>query len=530
MVRNATLAALAVASALAALVSGIDATPIIFERQAADPACVAPQGAAPVQMAKLWTCMQHGTGAASYIAVSTTPGGNPACLSRDARNCIWTSDECCKGLVNTAGSTAPFLECGPPHAAIWGDSGMVDPEGWCMKAMDMLGDEDLGEASRGRVFISDNETATVHVVSLDGSSSSERASFVRSIPVGYKGASVQANADGRFAFLAHYANGSIEVIDSGLYLEAHDDHFHLEDAGASLHPFAMRGTRPTHINVHDGLVVYFFDGDASTNATVAYYNASDLEAKNATITPRTFVAAVGHHGTAVPHQGYFVVSTSRKNGTTGSPVASGVTVRPISDPTRVIYEADNCTSLHGEATAGTHIVFGCIEGLLDVDIVNGTVTHKLVPYPANSTGRVGTLKSHHDLDLTVAVQGNSVLSYNTTSGTLLSKGLPGGTRPYRFDISADKSFVVLDANGTLHQLDPVTLDPIAGKQAIRTIGDEAKGMLAVGGDRAVVTKAGESTVQVVDLEGNRIRGNVTIPGKPYAMAVAGVVSAEPHDH
>jgi hypothetical protein len=49
------------------------------------------------------------------------------------------------------------------------------------------------------------------------------------------------------------SDATVEIVDSGFYLEPHGDHMDLENAGASLHPFGMAGVRPTHVNVQDGI-------------------------------------------------------------------------------------------------------------------------------------------------------------------------------------------------------------------------------------------------------------------------------------
>ncbi|KAI9029523.1 hypothetical protein DFJ74DRAFT_658671 [Hyaloraphidium curvatum] len=67
--------------------------------------------------------------------VKLTADGNPACVSADGANCVWTpTPSDCSSLAAASWSGTPVLECGAAMAEIWGSTGYEDPGSWCSKA------------------------------------------------------------------------------------------------------------------------------------------------------------------------------------------------------------------------------------------------------------------------------------------------------------------------------------------------------------------------------------------------------------
>ena len=71
--------------------------------------CVAPTGG-PDYGGSKWICLADGNGSGSYVATKLTAWNNAACLSRNSRDCVWSSKECCEKLIATADGSTPYFE------------------------------------------------------------------------------------------------------------------------------------------------------------------------------------------------------------------------------------------------------------------------------------------------------------------------------------------------------------------------------------------------------------------------------------
>jgi hypothetical protein len=90
-----------------------------------------------------YTCLQDASGKDSWVPVKRTQNGQIGCMSTNSWDCIWSSRDCCQGLVNSAASIAgsslaPFFECGCAHYQVWKISGYLDSTHWCARGWQLL--------------------------------------------------------------------------------------------------------------------------------------------------------------------------------------------------------------------------------------------------------------------------------------------------------------------------------------------------------------------------------------------------------
>lgn len=71
--------------------------------------CAAPKGG-PDFGGSSFVCIKQGEGSEGYLAVKISAWNQAACLSKNSKDCHWTSLECCKGLVGSADGTTPYVE------------------------------------------------------------------------------------------------------------------------------------------------------------------------------------------------------------------------------------------------------------------------------------------------------------------------------------------------------------------------------------------------------------------------------------
>jgi hypothetical protein len=68
-----------------------------------------------------------------------TEDGEIACMSYNAKDCLWGNDETCKSLLSNANRSAIRpLVCGGDHAQKWGGPGYDNPGHWCARVDKML--------------------------------------------------------------------------------------------------------------------------------------------------------------------------------------------------------------------------------------------------------------------------------------------------------------------------------------------------------------------------------------------------------
>jgi hypothetical protein len=76
-----------------------------------------------------WSTHNFAAPNGGLVAYTIMPGGNPACASYDARNCLWGV----RYEQVDFGRLKPLV-CGEAHRAKWGVTGYEDPKHWCSVA------------------------------------------------------------------------------------------------------------------------------------------------------------------------------------------------------------------------------------------------------------------------------------------------------------------------------------------------------------------------------------------------------------
>ena len=202
----------------------------------------------------------------------------------------------------------------------------------------------------------------------------------------------------------------IHIVDSGLAVEEHGDHFDPVTRAPSLLPYQLghggmedgeEGLyNPVHFVSHHGLTAIFYDGinpyhrDSDPDATeqngvAVVYRDSDFDGSTAPPEP-IFKMEVDYysHGAAVAvHDKLIIVTLAEPEGA----LPNGVeTYKGHDHGDHVDFEPDqefpdSCPRLHGEATWGPYVVFACIDGdgilVLTHDDETDSLESTVVAYP-----------------------------------------------------------------------------------------------------------------------------------------------------
>lgn len=298
---------------------------------------------------------------------------------------------------------------------------------------DEMGHEEL----TGRLIIADGEAPALSVVDLITDQLDER-----SLQVAAPGARLYASPSGRFAFALARGPGDdaaqddrVHIIDGGIYLEEHGDHFDLVTDPVRLLTLGTSDNRPVHFNTHAGWTAIYHDG----SGRIALFEEHDLAEELNDYQPTWLDAGLQHGAAIVLEDGNVLVTTNNPD----YPSVAGASSLPLGAEVwtmggEVVYdEASNaCPALHGEASNSHGIVFGCTGGVLFMHAHFGEYEHSFISNPSdmNPSARIGTLWGHHDSDYFFGSA-----SYRDAGGTRVNGGL------WSIDAEGDEMSLVLPA-------------------------------------------------------------------------------------
>ncbi len=404
---------------------------------------------------------------------------------------------------------------------------------------DHEGDHDAGhvghtedeEATGSRLIVADFESGTVRVIDLRDNSVIAEFSLTSS-------ARLYPSPGGRYAF-AVQADGSItNVIDSGVSLVPHDDHFDVDFGSPTLLPFTVSGRTPIHFVTHHDQIAIFNDGEG----TASVFTQDDLFSRVARVA--TFSTARPHHGVAVPLDDVVLISSPNMSDM-NSTLPIGVDV--LSMDGELLQSFPECPGLHGEAAySDDGVAFGCSDGVLLIERDGEAFVSRKVANPTDNPDlRTGTLYHAEGAPFLIGNYGQRTLVRVDPAAGTSEIILEAPTRIWRFSYHGEdpSKAVALTIDGNLHVIDIASgtiegsvqvvdpfLAPARGRAAARPL-------FVVNGHMAYVSEPLPGDVRAVDLETLEIsEERIVVGGKPSSMAVFGAVpvsaleAGDDHDH
>lgn len=430
----------------------------------------------------------------------------------------------------------------------------------------------LAQPFTGRLMILDAANHQVHVFDLESEEVVETFAITQSMAPGF-GTLLRRTSDGRYGLAAqrsgHFSPdndpsvNAIALVDSGLAVEDHGDHFDALRQTPRQLPYRLGHGggqfglyRPIHIDAHHGLIAIHYDGsrhpddDAqNVNARVLAYMEADLVSQSQPVALFDLDTGSHQHGAAIPfHEDLFVVSIGTPDASLGglnySTLPRGVVTYNAAGEEQQDFRG-RCPQLHGSAITGAFVAFGCNEGPRNMEnpaytgppITSrsgvlvlthdggspGSFTAAEVAYPEDGSDTTsGTLRSG-----TGPSEGIIVASYGSTQflkiiGAQVQDGTPNGSSLIdvagtieTHDIEpADDNFpqgqgrfIVLTETGDLHIFD---LTRMAGEELVTTISglaadisggcpDAGCPQLALAPGAAYISEPAQGMVHEVDL-------------------------------
>lgn len=342
---------------------------------------------------------------------------------------------------------------------------------------------------------------------------------------------LDTSEDGRFAMinLRGAANG-VTFLDSGVLVEEHDDHVHLEVEPPRLLDYRISGddfgtSLVSHVASHAGRVSAFFDGDPNLT-DIAFAITIPLSS----LTGASVAAQVNqgnrHHGVAVPAEdGALIMSVAEGGGT------ARTGVRIYEGTTEVAAFPMSCAGLHGYAVVGEHYLFGCANaqgGTLVVthDHDTGDWTEHQVGFPAGSALGISNFAAHPDLDFALAPWGSGAfIRVHPSAETMLESDvleLPTPACGYALRDDNGEHLLVLTVDGVLRAYD--SADWSAGPELEVLDAFECSGttpILKSVGSYAYLTDPGSGDLLEIEIHDDEmeIHGTIALEGEPRRLTL-----------
>lgn len=323
---------------------------------------------------------------------------------------------------------------------------------------------------------------------------------------------VHVSASGEFGFVTHRQNWLSLVIDSGFELEEHGDHYDLHVHSPRLLGELRTGAKPSHYYSAGDRSIFYNDDDGS----ISLFDEKSLRSSLAFT---SFKARVDH----------------------GAPIISGdaIIVGYLNAPVIDIFNLDGSlrqslptgSRLHGEARIGRFTAFGLVEGLALVVWDGRTHSAKILPKPQAIAGdaRINHVRSHilvpHFIGRTNT--GNYLAVIDPVSEAWTVRQLPAAFSQFHFDASG-RYFAVLDNTGTLHSIDPYSLDILASLAVTTPLEGGPAPVMAMAKATAWITDPSTNSILRVCLEHMEVEAVFSLPGPGRVsglgfMQTAGVV-------
>lgn len=377
--------------------------------------------------------------------------------------------------------------------------------------------DDAGDVTLYRVFVSDHEMATI--TAFDLNQPQKRWTFKtqgqNKLYSVWNGAAIVAVQSG---------NNVVNFIRSGISLESHGEHSDIEIRDPDAEVASLKGPRPFHVIDHDGKVVINFDQGGYAEI-IDGSKLSQGELRSVRLNQ-----ASAHHGFAAPIGNAWITTVASDVPEQSGAAEARVGLRAVKADGTPIGDIATCTDIHGEAFSGAYLAAGCKEGILTVTAAKTGPATNMLPYAADlpSGESTGTLLGAKSMQVFLGSYGarGLVVIDPVDEPYFRYIELPFRRVDFALDPLSARFGYVLTEDGSLHQI-----DILAGKLAKHAKVTEPYSMdghwndprprIAMAGDVVVVSDPNAGVVRQVSKENLTELGSIEVEGKPFSIVVAG---------
>ena len=402
------------------------------------------------------------------------------------------------------------------------------PEGDHHGDHDDHGDEHEGELA-GRLLIGDGETGALSVIDLETGHVHQDE-----FDLGARAGRIYPTKSGRFAVAVSSDANAVNIVDGGMYLEEHGDHFDKVEREASLLGIDLTGDRPVHMYVGGEWATVYYDGSGD----FVLINEHELEEDGASYAPVRMNAGA-QHGAVIPlEDDLFAVSLQHPNYDQNPEeyrLPIGAEIWDLDG--NVLHRAEGCPDLHGDAGNGHMAVFGCTGGVLMVEAHHGDYEDAFIPAPAGSPDdfRLTSVWGYYGLDHFFALGSAVGLYVVEPEEGEMDQLIPAteDLRPIQVAISHDgELLVVVMSDGEVRLYEAHDLDLLAA--SADALGDEidpgfwARPHVATAPGHIFITDSQAGEVIALDSHDLEEVGHWEVAGNPTKIAFVGILSEGDH--
>ena len=381
----------------------------------------------------------------------------------------------------------------------------------------------------GRLLIGDGETGALSVIDLETGHVHQNE-----FDLGSRAGRIYPTRSGRFAIAVSSDANAVNILDGGVYLEAHGDHFDMVERDVSLLGTDLTGDRPSHMYVGGEWATVYYDGSGD----FALINEHELEEEGASYVPARMNAGA-QHGAVIPLEDDLFAVTIQHPDYAQNPsdyrLPIGAEIWDLDG--NVLHSAEGCPDLHGDAGNGHMAVFGCTGGVLMVEAHDGHYEDAFISAPAGSPDdfRLTSLWGYYGLDHFFAL-GSAVGLYvvEPEEGEMeLLIPASEDLRPIQVAISHDgELLVVVMSDGEVRLYEAHDLDLLASSAEI--LGDDidpgfwARPHIATAPGHIFITNSGAGEVIALDAHDLEEVSHWEISGAPTKIAFVGILGEGDH--
>ncbi|WP_189628442.1 YncE family protein [Roseivirga thermotolerans] len=323
----------------------------------------------------------------------------------------------------------------------------------------------------------------------------------------------------RFAAVINTDDNLVSFFDSGV--EAHDDHAHIKGSPKWALTKAQ-GSRPVHFYGRGDDMLIFNDGDG----TIDHAKESTLHTAPTT---RNFSVGVAHHGAPALF----------KNGTIAVTEKDGSVAGTLPERVKIVDMQGNLLhastiqtgGIHGEAGNGETVLFGCREGILQVD---DDGAQRVIPNPASfGTGWIGTVLYGEASGKFIGVRSRTGLyEIDLEAGEI--KTIEESSKLYgvAYDWHGER-LVVIYSDGLVKVLDGQSFQTLSSKVLpidFPASGSVGNPVFSASEEFLYITNGIEGKLSVYDMETLELAKELNLPGKPARIALLGSVAHDEEAH
>ena len=386
-----------------------------------------------------------------------------------------------------------------------------------------------GAELAGRLLIGDGETGALSVIDLETGHVHQDE-----FDLGSRAGRIYPTGSGRFAIAVSSDANAVNIIDGGVYLEEHGDHFDLVERDVSALGLDLSGDRPVHMYVGGEWATVYYDGSGD----IVFLNEHELEEEGDSYQPIVLNAGP-HHGAAVPLEHDLFAVTIQHPDFDQSPddyrLPIGAEIWDLEGNS--LHRAEGCPDLHGDAGNGHVAVFGCTGGVLMVEAHDGHYEDAFIAAPAGSPTdfRLTSVWGYHGLDHFFALGSAVGLYVVEPEEGVMEQLIPASEdlRPIQVALSHDgELLVVIMSDGEVRLYEAHDLHMLASSSD--ALGDEidpgfwARPHVATAPGRIFITDSAAGEVIALDAHDLEEAGHWEVAGKPTKIAFVGILGEGEH--